>query len=120
MEITWYNIISVLCILYVAAKLWQKVMLIFSPFDFSGKVLFISGGSSGIGEQLAKDFINLGATKVIIEENIDKELRTIRERSQNYENSKNLLKIDLESRFNKATRGWEMNRVKEIIQVSEC
>jgi len=66
MEITWYNIVSVLCILYVAAKLWQKVMWTFSPFDFNGKVVFISGGSSGIGEQLAKDFINLGAAKVII------------------------------------------------------
>ena len=29
-------------------------------------MVFISGGSSGIGEQLAKDFVNLGAKKVII------------------------------------------------------
>lgn len=37
-----------------------------TSLTFFGKVVFISGGSSGIGEQLAKDFVNLGAKKVII------------------------------------------------------
>jgi len=34
--------------------------------DFTGKRVFISGGSSGIGEQLAKRMIELGAAKVFI------------------------------------------------------
>ena len=34
--------------------------------DYTGKIVFISGGSSGIGENLAKRIVNLGAMKVII------------------------------------------------------
>ena len=34
--------------------------------DFSGKTVFISGGSSGIAEEMAKKFVKLGAEKVII------------------------------------------------------
>ena len=33
---------------------------------FDGKVVLITGGSSGIGEQLAKKFVELGAKQVII------------------------------------------------------
>lgn len=40
---------------------WRSVQL-----DFSGKVVFLTGGSSGIGEELTKKFIALGAKKVII------------------------------------------------------
>ena len=34
--------------------------------DVKGKIAFISGGSSGIGEEMAKQMIRLGAKKVII------------------------------------------------------
>lgn len=33
---------------------------------FDGKTVFITGGSSGIGEQLCKRFVQLGAKNVII------------------------------------------------------
>ena len=33
---------------------------------FDGKTVFITGGSSGIGEELCKRFVELGAKKVII------------------------------------------------------
>lgn len=33
---------------------------------FNGKTVFITGGSSGIGEELCKRFVELGAKKVII------------------------------------------------------
>ena len=41
--------------------LWNSCKL-----DFTGKTMFISGGSSGIGEALTKRMIKLGAKKIII------------------------------------------------------
>lgn len=40
---------------------WQHI----SP-NYKGKSVFITGGSSGIGEALAKQFVKYGAKKVII------------------------------------------------------
>ena len=40
---------------------WKQCKL-----DYSGKTVFITGGSSGIGEAFAKRIIDLGAKKVII------------------------------------------------------
>ncbi len=34
--------------------------------DFSNKIIFLTGGSSGIGEELCKQLISLNAEKVII------------------------------------------------------
>jgi len=34
--------------------------------DYTGKTVFISGGSSGLGEEMAKQMVKLGAAKVII------------------------------------------------------
>src|SRR4051794_8781036 len=34
-------------------------------FDFSGKVVLVTGGGSGIGRQVAKDFVRAGARVVI-------------------------------------------------------
>lgn len=46
--------------------------------DFTGKVVFISGGSSGIGETLAKKMHSLGAKKVIIAARRESELERVR------------------------------------------
>lgn len=50
----------------MAVKLFYEFKWRNTRLDFTGKVVFISGGSSGIGEQLAKDFVALGAKQVII------------------------------------------------------
>lgn len=42
------------------------------PVKFSGKKVFITGGSSGIGKQLASDFLRLGARVAILSNNRDK------------------------------------------------
>ena len=47
-------------------KVYQQVQWIYCRPDFTGKVIFISGGSSGIGEALAKRLVFLGVKKVII------------------------------------------------------
>ena len=47
-------------------KVYQWVQWITCRPDYTGKIVFISGGSSGIGENLAKRIVNLGAKKVII------------------------------------------------------
>jgi FlaA1/EpsC-like NDP-sugar epimerase len=53
-------------VIAVVLKLISVLRWKFTPINFDGKVVFISGGSSGIGEQLTKDFVRLGAAKVII------------------------------------------------------
>jgi FlaA1/EpsC-like NDP-sugar epimerase len=78
MDINWYTVITVIFVLIVASNLWQKAKWTLSPLDFTGKVVFISGGSSGIGEQLAKDFINHGAAKVIIAARRTEELQRVK------------------------------------------
>lgn len=46
--------------------------------DFTGKIVLITGGSSGIGEQLAKRFVELNAEKVIIAARTRKELDRVK------------------------------------------
>src|SRR5258708_2515502 len=43
-----------------------------APVEFSGKKVFITGGSSGIGKQLASDFLRLGARVAILANDQDK------------------------------------------------
>jgi len=47
--------------------------------DFTGKTVFISGGSSGIGEALAKRVSHLGAKKIIIAARRLEELDRVRQ-----------------------------------------
>jgi short-subunit dehydrogenase len=46
--------------------------------EFRGKVVLVTGGSSGIGEQLAKRFVELGAAKVIIAARTLRELERVK------------------------------------------
>jgi len=52
--------------LFVLKKVNHALRHLLSKPKFNGKTVFITGGSSGIGEQLCKRFIELGAKKVII------------------------------------------------------
>lgn len=59
--------------LYKRVYLWLKC----KP-NFTGKIVLITGGSSGLGEQMAKRFIELGAAKVIIAARNLKELERVK------------------------------------------
>jgi NADP-dependent 3-hydroxy acid dehydrogenase YdfG len=48
------------------ACIYRKIIWDKCKPNFNGKIVFITGGSSGIGEQLCKTVIALGAEKVII------------------------------------------------------
>ena len=50
----------------VVYHLYRQIRWILCKPDFTGKVVFITGGSSGIGEALCKRFIELNAKTVII------------------------------------------------------
>ena len=50
--------------------------------DVKGKIAFISGGSSGIGEEMAKQMIRLGAKKVIIAARRLDELERVKKETQ--------------------------------------
>ena len=45
--------------------------------DFTGRTVFISGGSSGIGEALAKQIVKLGPKRVIIAARRESELERV-------------------------------------------
>ena len=61
----WYHVVLVLLILYKLRRFLQK-----QP-NFIGKTVWITGGSSGIGEALARRFISLGAKVIISGRNIE-------------------------------------------------
>ena len=72
-----------LFLLFVAAFLvyWLGYhFLIWKPCQprFDGKTVMITGGSSGIGEEMAKRFVKLGASKVIIASRGIKELERVK------------------------------------------
>ena len=46
---------------------------------FDGKVVFITGASAGLGEQLTKDIVSRGAKKVIIAARRVQELERVRQ-----------------------------------------
>ena len=71
--LVWGFIIVGLCWKAYQYMLWSSC----EP-DFTGKTVFISGGSSGIGEALAKRVVTLGAKKVIIAARRQEELNRVR------------------------------------------
>ena len=42
-----------------------------SPFDLRGKVILVTGGSRGLGEQMVRDFSEYGADVVIASRNYE-------------------------------------------------
>ena len=60
------NSVCALLLISIAILVYWIISWNNTPLRFDGKVVFISGGSSGIGEQLTKDFVERGASKVII------------------------------------------------------
>jgi short-subunit dehydrogenase len=61
---------------------------------FTGKTVLITGGSSGIGEQLAKHVIELGAAKVIIAARNVKELERVKKECK-HPDKVSILQMDL-------------------------
>ena len=51
---------------FIFFQLIQYITWMTCDPTFDGQVVLITGGSSGIGEQMAKDFVRKGASKVII------------------------------------------------------
>ena len=62
--------------------------------DFKSKVVLITGGSSGIGEGLAKRFIEIGASKVIIAARTLNELNRVKSECK-YPDRVEVCQIDL-------------------------
>ncbi len=61
---------------------------------FDGKTVLVTGGSSGLGEEMAKRFVKLGAKKVIIAARGVKELERVK--SESVDPSKvEILQMDL-------------------------
>ena len=56
---------------------WLRWVLTNPRFD--GKVVFITGASAGLGEQLTKDIVSRGAKKVIIAARRVQELERVRQ-----------------------------------------
>jgi NADP-dependent 3-hydroxy acid dehydrogenase YdfG len=55
---------------------------------FDGKVILVTGASSGIGEQMVKQFVSLGAAQVIIAARRTKELERVKSECSKPENVK--------------------------------
>ncbi|KAL4474792.1 hypothetical protein ABPG74_001488 [Tetrahymena malaccensis] len=59
------GILAVALVLIVIKKLYNWIQVKLVKPNFEGKTVWITGASSGIGEQLAKDFSRLGASLII-------------------------------------------------------
>ena len=68
-----------LAALLAARALWKAYKWRTVQLNFEGVCVFVSGGSSGIGEELAKQLIRYNARKVIIAARRIEELQRVKE-----------------------------------------
>ena len=59
-------------------KSWQYFQWKTSKLSFAGKTIFITGGSSGIGEAMTKRLVELGAKRVVIASRNVKEMERVK------------------------------------------
>ena len=78
-----WNLCYVFCRQLFLKELLKKIRWDFAVPDVKDKVVFISGGSSGIGEEMAKQMVKLGAKKIIIASRRLEELERVRQECQN-------------------------------------
>ena len=71
-------IITILILLAIAYKIFELYRWKTAKLSFAGKTVFITGGSSGIGEAITKRMIELGAQKVIIASRNVKEMERVK------------------------------------------
>ena len=71
-------ICTIIFIAIVAYKILKIIRWKLAKLDFAGKTVFITGGSSGIGEALTKRLVELGAQKVIIASRNTQEMERVR------------------------------------------
>lgn len=67
---------------FLAFHIYRQIRWARCKPDFTGKTVFISGGSSGLGEELCKQMIRFGAKKVIIAARRLEELRRVQSECQ--------------------------------------
>ena len=62
----------------IAYKAWQYFQWKTAELSFASKTVFITGGSSGIGEAMTKRLVQLGAKKVVIASRNVKEMERVK------------------------------------------
>jgi NADP-dependent 3-hydroxy acid dehydrogenase YdfG len=76
------TIFTLLVVAFIAYHAYYHFM-VWKPCNpkFEGKTVMLTGGSSGLGEEMAKRFVKLGAKKVIIASRGVKELERVKSES---------------------------------------
>ena len=69
----WYLIYALIAYKAVQYIKWKTAKL-----SFAGKTIFITGGSSGIGEAITKRMVELGAKKIVIASRNVKEMERVK------------------------------------------
>jgi NADP-dependent 3-hydroxy acid dehydrogenase YdfG len=72
------TLLWLLLLALVAYKAWQLYQWKTAELSFAGKTVFITGGSSGIGEAMTKRLVQLGAKKVVIASRNIKEMERVK------------------------------------------
>lgn len=70
-------LILAIVLLVFFKKFWRPIRKALVKPEFKGKLVWITGASSGIGEELTKRFASLGATVILSSRN-EKELNRVK------------------------------------------
>lgn len=70
--------IWLLFLAFIAYRVYRFYIWKNAKPTFVGKTVFITGGSSGIGEEMTKRFVDLGAKQVIIASRNIKEMERVK------------------------------------------